>query len=1059
LAGLAVALGETPLWSQIQTNYSISNPGYSYTVNGDPNAAPVPLPPTNDVINVHFLGSVGGNSTYALAQSQVAGITFGTTQLPGWNTITNETPGSPYLSDDAVSYQLRDILGNYTAVQVIYQCDNDYQSNGKGGNPTEALFRGEIKEFNPYRYGATANSAGLPPFIMHLGFTNVPAGSYDVLVGGVENAAPFGCEIFTGQLGYGPAGPGTNGTTVAITHGTNWFGSFSNGLTGTFFNCSQTNFWLEADDFGGVNGSDGLPNPPRTGANSPADTFWQSMDSSAGISAIDIVTNTDNSTYTNYTTNYTYYTNYSFGTYVLLTNLVPIHGGIDIWVNVSNTVPMNCDLLDPENADGQGVSIMELFTSGTFAISTPVAITQQPFPALATPGSTATFTVGTTGLYPTYQWYSNSVAISGATATSYTTPALTLAANGAQYKVVVKNPLNSVTSTAVSLTVEADPLTRVDGLGVSFIGNINATAQSSLSANELAGVVPQTNWNIAAGEAGTVDLQNGTGFETTAQIIYAANDEGVSDAASYTTPNEQLFGGVLMEDNNGSVMTLVFTNLPEAFYDVYVYGNVTGGPSEAAVNIGLTTNYWEEPNLFNDTYTPASSQTPGAYADGNYTKFSSVVPYQGGFSVNVAVQNTESAYAFGVSAVQLRSSSAITVNPTPVAISFPPEATLALPGSNATFTVEASGPFITYQWNSNGVAIAGATASSYTTPALALGANGAQFSVTVSNNVDSVTSFPVDLSVMNDPGSRVDLISVSFLGGGYEFNNTGSQYSITNWFEFPTNVAGFIASSNWNNVTNEAVNNIGISAMLINSNAELTDVQMQFAGYGNANTFNGNGVWGPGQPWSPDQNLFVKAFNDNGTMNLAFTNLPPAFYDVYVYGAVAKGPESVNISIDGVTSYWQEDSGQTVAGTTGGDGANFEGYILGGSTNQANGYVDGDYVVFTSVMPVNGTIAISAIPEGGTAGEVGICGLQLVSSANMAIQEPLITVAAQGANVSLSWPNSLTSYQLQSIGALGGTNWSNVARAPTLSLNGGTYSVNVSAAGSAQFYRLIVPGE
>jgi hypothetical protein len=77
----------------------------------------------------------------------------------------------------------------------------------------------------------------------------------------------------------------------------------------------------------------------------------------------------------------------------------------------------------------------------------------------------------------------------------------------------------------------------------------------------------------------------------------------------------------------------------------------------------------------------------------------------------------------------------------------------------------------------------------------------------------------------------------------------------------------------------------------------------------------------------------------------------------------------------------------------------------------------------------------------------------------MAIQEPLITVAAQGANVSLSWPNSLTSYQLQSIGALGGTNWSNVARAPTLSLNGGTYSVNVSAAGSAQFYRLIVPGE
>jgi hypothetical protein len=69
-------------------------------------------------------------------------------------------------------------------------------------------------------------------------------------------------------------------------------------------------------------------------------------------------------------------------------------------------------------------------------------------------GSTATFSVAATGTAPlSYQWYKNGAAVSGATASSYTTPATTSADNGATFYVVVSNSYGSATSSAATLTV------------------------------------------------------------------------------------------------------------------------------------------------------------------------------------------------------------------------------------------------------------------------------------------------------------------------------------------------------------------------------------------------------------------------------------------------------------------------------------------------------------------------------------------------------------------------------------------------------------------------------
>lgn len=69
-------------------------------------------------------------------------------------------------------------------------------------------------------------------------------------------------------------------------------------------------------------------------------------------------------------------------------------------------------------------------------------------------------------------------------------------------------------------------------------------------------------------------------------------------------------------------------------------------------------------------------------------------------------------------------------------------------GSTATFSVVASGTSaLSYQWQRNGNAIAGATAASYTTPANGLGDSGSTFSVVVSAGGASVRSSTVALTV------------------------------------------------------------------------------------------------------------------------------------------------------------------------------------------------------------------------------------------------------------------------------------------------------------------------
>jgi outer membrane protein assembly factor BamB len=88
--------------------------------------------------------------------------------------------------------------------------------------------------------------------------------------------------------------------------------------------------------------------------------------------------------------------------------------------------------------------------------ATAPGITTQPSNVTTTAGNTATFNVAASGSDPlSYQWQKNGTAISGATAASYTTPAVQLADDGALFSVVVTNSAGSVTSSGAKLSVTA----------------------------------------------------------------------------------------------------------------------------------------------------------------------------------------------------------------------------------------------------------------------------------------------------------------------------------------------------------------------------------------------------------------------------------------------------------------------------------------------------------------------------------------------------------------------------------------------------------------------------
>src|SRR4029077_12626901 len=190
----------------------------------------------------------------------------------------------------------------------------------------------------------------------------------------------------------------------------------------------------------------------------------------------------------------------------------------------------------------------------------PVApsITAQPTSQTITAGQTATFSVTATGTAPlSYQWRKSGTPITGATSSSYTTPAETTADTGAQFTVAVSNTAGSVTSSAAILTVNAATLVlNVSPTSLSF-GSIDTDANSTLSAT----LTNSGNSNVTISGVGT----SGAGFSAnnvSSGTILAPGQSAVLNVTFAPTATGSVTGGVTVASNaTNSPATISMTGI------------------------------------------------------------------------------------------------------------------------------------------------------------------------------------------------------------------------------------------------------------------------------------------------------------------------------------------------------------------------------------------------------------------------------------------------------------------------------------------------------------------
>src|SRR5467141_1104571 len=201
----------------------------------------------------------------------------------------------------------------------------------------------------------------------------------------------------------------------------------------------------------------------------------------------------------------------------------------------------------------------------------PVApsITTQPASQTVTVGQTATFSVVAAGTAPlSYQWMKGGTTISGATSSSYTTPATTSSDNNSQFTVMVSNTVGSVTSNAATLRVSATAV---------------APSITTQPASQTVTVGQTATFSVVA--AGTAPLSY-RWMKSGTTILGAT-------ATSYTTPpttsadNSSQFT-VMVSNTVGNVTSNVATLTVSA---TAVAPSITTQPASQMVTVGQTATF------------------------------------------------------------------------------------------------------------------------------------------------------------------------------------------------------------------------------------------------------------------------------------------------------------------------------------------------------------------------------------------------------------------------------------------------------------------------------------
>ncbi len=462
-------------------------------------------------------------------------------------------------------------------------------------------------------------------------------------------------------------------------------------------------------------------------------------------------------------------------------------------------------------------------TSGvaTLTIWVPPGFSSQPTSRTNIAGTDASFSVMATGTQPlSYQWQFNGANISGATATSYTATSVQ-AANAGSYAVVVTNVAGAMTSTPAVLTVWTPPSVTSPPLSATNIAGTMATFSVMATGTQPLGYQWQFNGTTIAGATQTsliinnvqttnggsyaVVITNMAGAMTSATAVLtvwtppaitsqpqsltniAGTDASFSVAATGTSPfgYQWQFNGANISGATASSYTASSVQAANAGSYAVVVTNVAGAMTSAPAVLTV----WTPPSV---TSPPQSATNIAGTAAMFSVTASGTQPlgYQWQFNgANLAgatltslnlnnVQATNGgSYAVVITNIAgaMTSATAVLTVWTPPTITSQPQSLTNIAGTDASFSVGASGtsPF-GYQWLFNGANISGATSASYTATSVQA-TNAGNYAVVVTNVAGAMTSTPAMLTVWTPPSITSPPESVTnFAGTDATFNVTAS---------------------------------------------------------------------------------------------------------------------------------------------------------------------------------------------------------------------------------------------------------------------------------------------
>jgi DNA-binding beta-propeller fold protein YncE len=475
-------------------------------------------------------------------------------------------------------------------------------------------------------------------------------------------------------------------------------------------------------------------------------------------------------------------------------------------------------------------------SAATLAVN-PIAptLTAQPASSSVSAGQPALFSVTATGSAPlSYQWQRGGVAISGATASSYSLSTTALSDSGAQFNVIVTNAAGSVTSSIATLTVNAIA-PAITSQPASLTVSAGQPAMFSVTASGTAPLSYQ--WQ-----------RGGASIAGATAASYSLASTALSDSGAHF--------GVVVTNAGGSVTSSAATLTVNAIAPVIVtqpqsqtaFAGSTASFSVVATGTAPLSYQWQQNGANIAGATAASYTTPVLATSSSGSAF------------DVIVSN-------GASTVATSGTATLTVNPVAPAIVTQPQSQTVSAGSTASFSVVASGTApLSYQWQQNGANIAGANAASYTTPTLTTSSSGSSFDVIVSNAASSTaTSNAVTLTVTATPPAITTQPQPQTVEAGnsatFSVVATGSAPLSYQWLKNGANIIGATASSYTtpaaaardsgstfsvvvNNAANAPITSSGVALTVTHT---LTLVAGELGGAGHANgTGTAATFYGPG---------------------------------------------------------------------------------------------------------------------------------------------------------------------------------------------------------------------